>query len=64
MVSEMKTHFEAGVITVQPEDAKDMFYQHVDDATTAKFGTGLLSQSLGSYRSTTTYAAWRYIPTT
>ncbi|AEO71893.1 uncharacterized protein THITE_2148467 [Thermothielavioides terrestris NRRL 8126] len=53
MIPEMRTDFEAGIITVRPEDAKAMFYQDIDNAT-----------SFGAYWSTTTYAAWRDIPTT
>ncbi|KAI1142081.1 alpha/beta-hydrolase [Hypoxylon sp. FL0543] len=64
MVPEMKTDFEAGIITVRPEDAKDMFYQDLDDETVAELAKDLRPQSLASYWSTTTFAAWRYIPTT
>ncbi|OTA95527.1 hypothetical protein M434DRAFT_379781 [Hypoxylon sp. CO27-5] len=64
MVPEMKTDLEAGIITIRPEDAKDMFYQDLDDETVAELAKDLRPQSFGSYWSTTTFAAWRYIPTT
>ncbi|KAI0892637.1 alpha/beta-hydrolase [Annulohypoxylon nitens] len=64
MVPEMKTDLEAGIITIRPEDAKDMFYQDIDDETVAELAKSLRPQSFGSYWSTTTYAAWRHIPTT
>lgn len=40
-----------------------MFYQDLDDETSKKLGEDLRPQSLGSYWGITTYAAWRYIPT-
>ncbi|KAI0014479.1 alpha/beta-hydrolase [Xylariaceae sp. FL0662B] len=64
MVPEMTADFNAGIITVAPEDAKGMFYQDLDDNTVAQLSKCLRPQSLGSYWSTTTYAAWRHIPTT
>ncbi|KAK8092400.1 uncharacterized protein PG998_014885 [Apiospora kogelbergensis] len=64
MVPEMKTDMDAGSITILPEDAKHMFYQDVDDATAAELAKNLRPQSLGAYWCTTTFAAWRYIPTT
>ncbi|KAI1804212.1 alpha/beta-hydrolase [Daldinia bambusicola] len=64
MVPEMKTDLDAGVVTVSPEDAKAMFYQDLDDATIAELAKDLRPQSVGSFWSSTTYAAWRYIPTT
>lgn len=41
-----------------------MFYQDLDDSTIAELVKDLRPQSFGSYWSTTTYAAWRDIPTT
>ncbi|KAK8036140.1 alpha/beta-Hydrolase [Apiospora rasikravindrae] len=64
MVPQMKTDMDAGSITILPEDAKDMFYQDVDDATAAELAKDLQPQSLGAYWCKTTFAAWRYIPTT
>ncbi|OTA99275.1 hypothetical protein M426DRAFT_325259 [Hypoxylon sp. CI-4A] len=64
MVPEMKTDLDAGIITIQPEDAKDMFYQDIDDETVAQLAKDLRPQSFGAYWSTTTFAAWRIIPTT
>ncbi|KAI5917474.1 alpha/beta-hydrolase [Camillea tinctor] len=64
MIEEMKTDFDAGIITVLSEDVKDIFYQDMDDETVAERAKNLRLQSLGAFWSTTTYAAWRYIPTT
>ncbi|KAF2490127.1 alpha/beta-hydrolase [Lophium mytilinum] len=44
--------------------AKGMFYQDLDDHEVAELAKDLQTQSLGSFQSATTYAAWRYIPTT
>lgn len=55
---------QTGIITVLPEDAKDMFYQDVDDATVAELAKDLRPHSFAAFWSTTTYAAWRHIPTT
>ncbi|KAK7751985.1 hypothetical protein SLS62_005947 [Diatrype stigma] len=54
MVPEMRTDFDAGVITVQPEDAKNMFYQDLDDGTVAELAKDLRPQSFGAFWSTTT----------
>ncbi|KAF2821243.1 alpha/beta-hydrolase [Ophiobolus disseminans] len=64
MVSEMKTDLEAGIITVEQEDVKGMFYQDLDDNTVAELTKDLQPQSFGAFWSTTTHAAWRHIPTT
>ncbi|KAK8062899.1 Prolyl aminopeptidase protein [Apiospora hydei] len=64
MVPQMKTDMDAGSITILPEDAKNMFYQDVDDTTAAELSKDLRPQSLGAYWGKTTFAAWRYIPTT
>ncbi|KAF1952495.1 alpha/beta-hydrolase [Byssothecium circinans] len=63
MVPEMKTDLEAGVITVNPEDAKGMFYQDLDDETVAELAKDLRPQSFGAFWGTTYHAAWRDIPT-
>jgi hypothetical protein len=41
-----------------------MFYQDLDDSTVAELSKDLQPHSFGAFWSTTTYAAWRYIPTT
>ncbi|KAI1311646.1 Alpha/beta hydrolase fold-1 [Xylaria venustula] len=64
MVPEMKTDLEQGTVIVLPEDAKDMFYQDVDDETIVELIKDLRPQSFGAFWSTTEYAAWRIIPTT
>ncbi|ORY07251.1 Alpha/Beta hydrolase protein [Clohesyomyces aquaticus] len=64
MVEEMKVDFDAGVITVLPEDVKGLMYQDVSDEEALEVAKTLVPQSLGGFWCTTTYAAWRYIPTT
>ncbi|KAI1124678.1 alpha/beta-hydrolase [Nemania abortiva] len=64
MVPEMKTDLEKGTVTVMPEDAKDMFYQDLDDETVVELAKDLRPQSFGAFWSTTKHAAWRIIPTT
>ena len=51
-------------MTVGLEDAKDLLYQDLPDDVVGKWAAELRPQSLGVYWSTTSYAAWRYIPTT
>ncbi|ROV89595.1 hypothetical protein VMCG_09926 [Cytospora schulzeri] len=55
-----------GIVTVRPEDAKFMFYQDLDEETVAELAKDLQPQSVGAFWSTvpTTFAAWRYIPST
>ena len=46
------------------DDAKALMYQDLPDDIVAKVFAELRPQSLGVYWSTTTFAAWRHIPTT
>jgi len=56
---------QAGIITVADRDVKEMFYQDVEDENVlAELSQDLRPQSLASFWSTTTHAAWRHIPTT
>ncbi|KAI1188030.1 alpha/beta-hydrolase [Nemania serpens] len=64
MVPEMKTDLEKGTIIVLPEDAKDMFYQDLDDETAVELAKDLRPHSFASFWGTTEHAAWRIIPTT
>lgn len=64
MVPEMKTDFEAGTVTVLPEDVKEMFYQDMDEQEILDLSKDLRPQSLAAFWGTTTHAAWRHIPTT
>lgn len=50
-------------MTVNPEDAKDMFYQDPDDETAKELANDLRPQSWGAFWCKTNYAAWRHIPT-
>lgn len=47
-----------------PEDAKRVFYHDLTSKEADFWASKLDFQSAGVYRSTTTYAAWRYIPST
>lgn len=49
---------------MRPDALKDVFYRDIDDETIAELAKDLRPQSLGSFWSTTTHAAWRDIPTT
>jgi pimeloyl-ACP methyl ester carboxylesterase len=49
---------------VLPEDVKEMFHQDLDSEVSKELGKDLRPHSLGSFWGTTTYAAWRQIPTT
>ena len=51
-----------GVVNVSPEDAKRIFYNDLPSSEADKWPTKLQPQSLGVYSSSTTYAAWRSIP--
>jgi len=53
-----------GVVNVDGEDAKRIFYNDLTSAEGDKQVAQLLSQSLGVYSSTATYAAWIDIPST
>ena len=51
-------------MTVDPKDAKALFYQDLPDDAVSEWAAKLRPQSLGVYWSTTSHAAWRHIPTT
>lgn len=51
-------------MTVEAEDAKGLFYQDLPDDVALALGKDLRPQSLGVFWSTTSYAAWKHIPTT
>lgn len=53
-----------GIVTVEPEDAKGLFYQDLPDDVALTLGKDLRPQSLDVYWSTTSFAAWKHIPTT
>ncbi|KAI1812059.1 alpha/beta-hydrolase [Poronia punctata] len=67
MVPQMMTDFDKGIITVPSdiETLRTIFYQDISsDETIAELAKQLRPQSLASFWGTTTYAAWRVIPTT
>lgn len=51
-------------MTVDAEDAKRLFYNDISSEEGDLWASKLLHQSLNIYTSTTSYAAWRYIPST
>lgn len=57
-------NYQKGTIIVLPEDAKDMFYQDLDDETAVELAKDLRPHSFASFWGTTEHAAWRIIPTT
>ncbi|MCJ1384972.1 hypothetical protein MMC17_008090 [Xylographa soralifera] len=60
----MKVDLERGIVTVNPVDAKAIFYNDLSSTEGDEWASKLTHQSLGVYSSTTTYAAWRHIPST
>ncbi|KAF7937424.1 uncharacterized protein EAE98_001738 [Botrytis deweyae] len=60
----MKLDTENEVFTVEPEDAKRIFYNDISSEKADKLIPELLPQSLGVYFSTATYAAWLDVPST
>jgi hypothetical protein len=52
------------MVTVSAEDAKDVFFNDLPVEQAEMWGAKLLPQSVGVFSSTTTYAAWRDIPST
>ena len=53
-----------GIVHVEPEDAKRIFYNDLSSAEGDEWASKLTHQSLGVYSSTQTYAAWRHVPST
>jgi len=51
-------------VIVESEDAKDLFYQDLPNHVAASLAEELRPQSLGVFWSTTSFAAWKHIPTT
>ena len=49
---------------MEREDAKRIMYNDMSSEEGDKWAAKLLPQSLGVYDSTTTYAAWKHIPST
>ncbi|KAF2649438.1 alpha/beta-hydrolase [Lophiostoma macrostomum CBS 122681] len=60
----MKLNPESMTVDVAPADAKRIFYNDLSDEEGNKWARKLKHQSIGVYSSTTTYAAWKYIPST
>jgi pimeloyl-ACP methyl ester carboxylesterase len=53
-----------GIVTVPLEDAKKIFYNDISPEEGDAWASKLAHQSIGVYTSTTSYAAWRHIPST
>jgi pimeloyl-ACP methyl ester carboxylesterase len=64
VVPQMKVDLEKFVMKVEPEDVKGLLYQDLSDEEALEVAKTLVPQSLASLYGTTTYAAWRFIPTT
>jgi hypothetical protein len=52
------------VSTVDPADAKKVFYNELSSEEGDKWAALLKPHSLGAYATPTSYAAWRHIPST
>ena len=52
------------MVAFDEDAARQIFYNDLDGATAKEWQSKLLPQSIGIYFSTTTYAAWKHIPTT
>ncbi len=55
---------QGGIVTVDEDDAKDLFYHDLLSDEVMEWTQKLKHQSLGVYTSPLTYAGWRYIPST
>jgi pimeloyl-ACP methyl ester carboxylesterase len=60
----MNVDKEKGTASVDLEAAKSVFYNDLSPEEGAKWAAKLRPQSMGVYNSTTTYAAWRHVPST
>jgi hypothetical protein len=58
------TTTQAGITTIDPTEAIDVFYKDMSKSEAEYWASQLLPQSIGVFWSRTTYAAWRYIPST
>jgi hypothetical protein len=58
------TVFQRGITTIDPRQARAVFYNDMPRAEADYWTSQLLPQSIGVFWSQTTYASWRYIPTT
>jgi hypothetical protein len=55
---------QAGITTIDPQEALEVFYNDMPRPEAEYWASQLLPQSIGVFWSRTTYAAWRYIPST
>ncbi|KAG0648374.1 hypothetical protein D0Z07_5133 [Hyphodiscus hymeniophilus] len=60
----MRCNVQAGITTVDPLEATEVFYNDLSRPEAEYWASQLLPQSIGVFWSRTTYAAWRYIPST
>ncbi|KAH7321711.1 Alpha/beta hydrolase fold-1 [Rhexocercosporidium sp. MPI-PUGE-AT-0058] len=60
----MRCNVQAGISTIKPADALSVFYNDMSIPQAEYWSSQLLPQSLGVFWSRTSYAAWRYIPST
>ncbi|TVY84177.1 hypothetical protein LSUE1_G000950 [Lachnellula suecica] len=60
----MRPDLQRGITTIKPKDAASTFYNDMPAREAEYWASQILPQSIGVYWSQTTYAAWRYIPST
>jgi pimeloyl-ACP methyl ester carboxylesterase len=60
----MNVDIEKGTISIDHVGARSVFYNDLSPEEGAKWAAKLRPQSIGVYSSTTTYAAWRHVPST
>lgn len=58
------TTAQAGVTTIDTKEAIEVFYNDMAKSEAEYWASQLLPQSIGVFWSRTTFAAWRYIPST
>jgi pimeloyl-ACP methyl ester carboxylesterase len=60
----MKADMAKGIVIVTAEDARDVFYNDMTHEESDRWSEKHRHESMGVYGSTTTYAAWRDVPST
>lgn len=58
------TFSQTGILTINPAQATSVFYNDMQRHEAEYWASQLLPQSIGVFWSKTTYAAWRFIPST
>ncbi|KAF2870149.1 Alpha/beta hydrolase fold-1 [Massariosphaeria phaeospora] len=60
----MKVDFENGIVNVEKEDIKPVWFHDLPDEEAEYWASKAVPQSVGVFWSTSTYAGWRHIPST